>query len=106
MSWIKTKRFADLDVGAVTPVSVDEDWVLVGRLKDGALYAVEDRCSHDGASFDGGEIDGTVLVCPHHGAKFDVTTGKALAMPAVAPIETLPVRLSEDGWVEVDVEDA
>jgi 3-phenylpropionate/trans-cinnamate dioxygenase ferredoxin subunit len=94
-----------LTVGEVSPVRVDDERLLVGRLNDGALYAVADRCSHDGASFDGGTVDGKVLVCPHHGAKFDLLSGKALAMPAVAPIETFPVRVTEDGWVEVDMED-
>ena len=105
MSWIKTKRVAELAVGTVEPVAADDDWVLVGRLEDGTLYAVEDRCSHDGASFEGGTLDGTVLTCPHHGARFDVTTGEALSMPAVAPIEIRRIRVTDEGWVEVNVED-
>ena len=79
--------------------------LLVGVFNvDGELYALEDRCSHD----DGPLVEGDwepeegVVVCPRHGATFDIRTGKALTLPAYLPVETFPVRV-DDGFVKVDV---
>ena len=71
---------------------------------DGELYAIEDRCSHDDGPLCEGDFDpGTgVVVCPRHGANFDVRTGRALTLPAYLPVETYPVRL-EDGVIKVEV---
>lgn len=71
----------------------------------GSLYALEDRCSHDDGplcegDFDCGEL---VAVCPRHGARFDIASGRALSLPAYIPVETYPVRVRGDGTVVVDV---
>jgi len=68
----------------------------------GQFYAIEDRCSHDDGPLCEGELDaddGTV-VCPRHGATFDVRTGQALTLPAYLPVEIYPVRV-EDGVIRV-----
>jgi 3-phenylpropionate/trans-cinnamate dioxygenase ferredoxin subunit len=72
---------------------------------DGELYALEDRCSHDDGPLVEGdwEPDEGVVVCPRHGARFDIRTGRPLTLPAVLPVETYPVRV-EDGIVKVTVE--
>ncbi len=69
---------------------------------DGTIYAVEDVCTHDGAPLDQGELEGSCIVCPRHGARFDVTSGAALTLPAVLPLPTYPVRIEGDA-VYVDV---
>ena len=50
----------------------------------GHYYALDDLCTHDGGPLSGGRIDtaGGALVCPRHGARFELTTGAALTMPA------------------------
>jgi 3-phenylpropionate/trans-cinnamate dioxygenase ferredoxin subunit len=71
---------------------------------DGSFFAVEDRCSHDDGPLVEGdwEPDECVVVCPRHGSRFDITTGRALTLPAYLPVETFPVRV-EDGLVKVSV---
>jgi 3-phenylpropionate/trans-cinnamate dioxygenase ferredoxin subunit len=71
----------------------------------GALYAIEDRCSHDDGPLCEGdwEPDECVAVCPRHGARFDIRTGAALTLPAYIPVDTFPVRVREDGVVVLDV---
>jgi 3-phenylpropionate/trans-cinnamate dioxygenase ferredoxin subunit len=69
---------------------------------DGDFYAVEDVCTHDGGPLDQSELDGCRITCPRHGATFDVTTGRALTLPAVIPLETYPVTLDGDD-ILVDV---
>jgi 3-phenylpropionate/trans-cinnamate dioxygenase ferredoxin component len=70
----------------------------------GELYAVEDRCSHDDGPLCEGDWDPEtgVVVCPRHGANFDIRTGEALTLPAYEPVETYPVRVV-DGLIRVDL---
>ncbi len=71
----------------------------------GSLYAIEDRCSHDDGPLCEGDWDEDLcrVVCPRHGAQFDLATGKALTLPAYEPVATYPVRIV-DGVVRVDVD--
>ena len=70
----------------------------------GTLYAIEDRCSHDDGPLCEGDWDPEegVVVCPRHGANFDIRTGEALTLPAFEPVETYPVRVA-DGIVKVEL---
>jgi 3-phenylpropionate/trans-cinnamate dioxygenase ferredoxin subunit len=68
----------------------------------GTVYAIEDVCTHDGGELDQGELEGCRIMCPRHGAYFDVTTGAALTLPAILPVETFPVRV-EAGEIFVEV---
>ena len=71
---------------------------------DGNYYAIEDRCSHDDGPLAEGDFDAedAVVVCPRHGSRFDIRTGRPLTLPAYEPVDTFPVVV-EDGWVKVDV---
>jgi 3-phenylpropionate/trans-cinnamate dioxygenase ferredoxin subunit len=69
---------------------------------EGTVYAIEDVCTHDGGELDQGELEGCRIMCPRHGAYFDVTTGAALTLPAILPVETFPVRV-EAGEIFVEV---
>jgi 3-phenylpropionate/trans-cinnamate dioxygenase ferredoxin subunit len=73
---------------------------------DGELFALEDRCSHDDGPLVEGdwEPDEAVAVCPRHGARFDIRTGRPLSLPAYEPVATYVVRV-EDGMVVVAVPD-
>ncbi len=70
----------------------------------GEYYAIEDRCSHDNGPLAEGDFDPEegVAVCPRHGARIDIRTGRPLSLPAVLPVETFPVVV-EDGTVKVDL---
>jgi 3-phenylpropionate/trans-cinnamate dioxygenase ferredoxin subunit len=71
---------------------------------NGKLCAIEDRCSHDDGPLCEGDFDAEegVVVCPRHGATFDICSGRPLTLPAYEPVETFPVRI-EDGIVKVEV---
>ena len=71
---------------------------------DGDYFAIEDRCSHDDGPLAEGDFDAedAVVVCPRHGSRFDIRTGRPLTLPAYEPVDTFPVVV-EDGWVKVDV---
>jgi 3-phenylpropionate/trans-cinnamate dioxygenase ferredoxin component len=71
---------------------------------DGRLCAIEDRCSHDDGPLCEGdwEPDEGVVICPRHGSRFDICSGRPLTLPAYVPVETFPVYL-EDGMIKVKV---
>jgi 3-phenylpropionate/trans-cinnamate dioxygenase ferredoxin subunit len=71
---------------------------------DGTYYAIEDRCSHDDGPLCEGEYDPEtgVVICPRHGANFDIRSGDALTLPAFLPVSVYPVRVV-DGIVKVEV---
>jgi len=58
------------------------------------LYAVEDRCTHDGEPLGSAEVESCQIVCPRHGARFCVRTGEALTPPAYEPLRTFKVRVA------------
>jgi 3-phenylpropionate/trans-cinnamate dioxygenase ferredoxin subunit len=70
----------------------------------GELCGLEDRCSHDDGALCEGDFDPGegVVVCPRHGASFDIRTGEALTLPAFRPVATFPVHVV-DGAVRVRV---
>ena len=65
---------------------------------DGALYAIEDRCSHDDGPLAEGEFDAATCTveCPRHGSLFDLRTGKPRTLPAYRPVDTFEVRVDDD----------
>jgi 3-phenylpropionate/trans-cinnamate dioxygenase ferredoxin subunit len=72
---------------------------------DGELYAIEDRCSHDDGPLAEGdwEPDEHVVICPRHGSRFDLRTGRPLTLPAFEPVAVFPVRVDGDGMVKVEI---
>jgi 3-phenylpropionate/trans-cinnamate dioxygenase ferredoxin component len=68
----------------------------------GQLFAIGDVCSHDDGPVGDGILNGWRIVCPRHGAEFDIRTGKVLQMPAVVDIPAYPVRVV-NGQIEVGI---
>jgi nitrite reductase/ring-hydroxylating ferredoxin subunit len=70
---------------------------------DGALYAIEDVCTHDGGELAGGPVVGFEVECVRHGARFDLRTGEVTCPPAYEPVTVFPVE-ERDGaiWTRDD----
>ncbi|MDQ6823801.1 MAG: non-heme iron oxygenase ferredoxin subunit [Candidatus Eremiobacteraeota bacterium] len=88
-------RRSDIPSGTTHRVSVDGADVLLCNV-DGQFFAIEDVCSHDGGALDQGQLEGCRIICPRHGANFDVRTGEALTLPAILPLPTYKVRIDGD----------
>ncbi|MCI3929274.1 bifunctional 3-phenylpropionate/cinnamic acid dioxygenase ferredoxin subunit [Streptomyces sp. AN091965] len=69
---------------------------------DGALYAIDDTCSHQDASLAAGWLEGCLVECPLHAASFDLRTGQPTCLPARRPVRTHRVSVV-DGMVHVHV---
>ncbi len=70
---------------------------------DDQVHAVDGICTHEDLPLDGGEVDDGVLECPWHGARYDIRTGRVLALPATRPIAVYPVQVDDEGVVYVDL---
>ena len=68
----------------------------------GKLFAIGDVCSHDNGPVGDGEIEENEIICPRHGARFDIHTGKATSLPAIVDIPAYPVRVVEE-MVEIGI---
>jgi 3-phenylpropionate/trans-cinnamate dioxygenase ferredoxin subunit len=100
--WVKAANVNDIPPGTVAYADVDGLRVALCNA-DGQIYAIDDVCTHDGGSLDQGELQGYTIECPRHGARFDVRTGRVVALPAIVPVDTFPVKVEGDD-VLVDVE--
>ena len=69
---------------------------------EGAYFAVDALCSHAGQSLASGRIKGREIICPLHGARFDLRTGACTKSPASQPLTTYPVLL-EAGKICIDM---
>src|ERR1700738_81296 len=63
---------------------------------DGNLFATDNICTHAYARLSDGWLDGELIECPLHAARFDVRTGKVLDPPATEDLKTYPVRVVDD----------
>lgn len=97
--WVDVAPEQAFDPGGWHVVEVGDVLIAVFRL-NGQYYAIEDICTHDGGTLTGGEVQGREIICPRHGARFDITTGEVLTPPAYEDLVTFPVRVHE-GMVQV-----
>ncbi|MFC6592512.1 non-heme iron oxygenase ferredoxin subunit [Deinococcus lacus] len=87
--------------GEQRAVTVGEDSVVVIRY-EGQFYALKNLCTHQAVPLLGGEVADGKIACEKHGGKFELSTGKARALPAVKPVKLYQVTL-EGGSVLVGV---
>jgi nitrite reductase/ring-hydroxylating ferredoxin subunit len=72
---------SDIPSGKMVMVSADGKDILVTNV-DGNYYAMDDTCTHAGASLSEGSLDGSTVTCPWHGSTWDCKTGKLIAFGA------------------------
>lgn len=90
--WVDVASEGSLADGEHVVVELDGMEAAVFKL-DGEYYAVEDACTHDGAEIASGRLDGCEIICPRHGARFCLKTGKVLKAPAYEDLTCFPVRV-------------
>lgn len=98
--WIELGKTADFEPNKPHYHNFEYESAVIWHI-DGNFYAIEDRCSHDDNPLGEGELDGCAIVCPRHGARFDIRTGKALSMPAVEDINQYATKVEDDiVWIQ------
>lgn len=94
-TYIFAASTADVPAGQSAAVTVAGHDILICHTKD-EFFAVENLCSHALSKLEGGRLRAYRLVCPLHGASFDLRDGSAKGKPATVPIRTYPVRVVDD----------
>jgi 3-phenylpropionate/trans-cinnamate dioxygenase ferredoxin subunit len=92
--FIKVAKISDLSSGEKMLVEYDDDEVGLFNI-DGEFYAISDVCTHDNGPLVEGNLDGEWIICPRHGARFNVKTGQQ-TMPAFAPVPLYDVKIEGD----------
>jgi nitrite reductase/ring-hydroxylating ferredoxin subunit len=93
---------ADVAPGTVRVVQVASRSLCVGLTEDGEWGAIDNVCTHDGGVLGEGELDGNAVECPRHGGRFDLFSGRVLALPPVRPVNAYEVHV-QDGDVVVEL---
>ncbi|MCA9811348.1 MAG: non-heme iron oxygenase ferredoxin subunit [Nitrosarchaeum sp.] len=81
MGKIMAGKISDITPGKMIKVHVDGRDILLANI-GGEFYATDDTCTHSGASLSEGKLDGNIVTCGWHEAKFDCKTGKLEKFPA------------------------
>lgn len=101
--WVRVAAVADVPDRGLMAVEADGERIVLVSTGNGAYYALKDRCSHaDYPLSDGELLDDGRLECQYHGAKFDVESGRAVALPAIRPVKTYDVKVEDDA-IHVDL---
>ena len=94
-------KLAELPLGSMRAVMVAGREILLCHTREG-LFALDNICTHAHARLCEGRLRATRLVCPLHGASFDIRDGRVLGPPAEVPLPTHALRIVEDA-IEVAV---
>jgi 3-phenylpropionate/trans-cinnamate dioxygenase ferredoxin component len=88
-------KVSELPSGERIFLEVDDKQIVIFNIA-GQYFAIGDVCTHDNGPLGDGQLDGYQVICPRHGARFDVRTGKAVMFPAVRPTPAYPVKVTGD----------
>ncbi len=99
--WVRVASADEIPAGEGKYVEVDGEPIALFHV-DGQFYAISDTCTHEEASLSEGELDGEIVECALHGARFNVRTGQVVSLPAVVNVQTYPVRVVGND-VEVEI---
>src|SRR5712692_4560282 len=93
--YVKVTTLNQVPEGHAKIFEVDDSRVALCKV-NGEVYAIADVCTHDGGPLGEGDLDGYEIICPRHGARFDVRTGAVLAFPAIMPVASYGVKVEGD----------
>jgi len=93
--FVKVAATSDIPVGTFKAVEIDFERILIVHTDEG-FFALADECTHDSGIISDGLLIGNEVVCPRHGARFDVKTGAVTAPPAIVPVDTYDIKIEND----------
>lgn len=99
LEYVVVGSSAEIGEGERLEIQIDGSPYLLLRVQ-GQLYALAAICSHEEELLTDGDLEGHEIICPLHGARFDIRSGEATALPAVDGIQSLTVR-EKDGQIEI-----
>jgi 3-phenylpropionate/trans-cinnamate dioxygenase ferredoxin subunit len=86
MAFVTVAKTLEIPPGQFKPFTVGGKPIVVANL-EGSFYAIGGKCTHMGGDLSKGKLEGKIMQCPRHGARFDVTTGVAVGGPKIGPLK-------------------
>ena len=99
--FIKVAKVSEISPGNGKQIDAGGRTIALFNLK-GQFHAIDNICTHVGGSLASGEIIDEDVICPLHGARFNIPTGKVLGPPARENISTYNIRIEDDN-IEIEV---
>lgn len=99
IEFVEIAPSSELPNGERLFVEIEGKSIVIFNIAD-QFFAIADVCTHDDGPLGDGDLEGYNIVCPRHGAEFDVRTGKVMQMPAVVDVPAYPVKV-EDGMIQI-----
>jgi nitrite reductase/ring-hydroxylating ferredoxin subunit len=100
MSWSDSISLSSLAAGHTTVFKQAPHQVAIVRTVDGEVFAIDNRCPHEGYPLAEGTVAGCVLTCNWHNYKFDLRDGSCVM--GEEAVRSYPTRIV-DGRIEVDL---
>jgi nitrite reductase/ring-hydroxylating ferredoxin subunit len=101
MSFVEVGQVNEVPMGVMKSYSAGGKQILISNI-DGKFYAMNNTCTHAGGDLSKGKLEGKIVTCPNHGAKFDITTGKCISGPKIG---FLKLKAKDETVFEVKVEE-
>ncbi len=95
--FVRVAALEEVPPGSLLGVAIGDERICLANV-EGEIYALADNCTHQEFPLSAGTLEEDQLECAWHGARFDVTDGRALCLPAIRPVRTYEVRV-EDGAI-------
>jgi 3-phenylpropionate/trans-cinnamate dioxygenase ferredoxin subunit len=99
-NFVKVAEKSEVAPGKVKEVKVNGKEILIANV-NGSFYAIGMKCTHAGGDLSKGTLDGNIITCPRHHAKFDVTTGKLVSNPKIGPLHP---KANDEATYQVKIE--
>jgi len=99
VEYVEIASLSELPNGDRLYLEIDSQEIVIFNIA-GMLCAIGDVCSHDGSPLGDGDLEQYEIICPRHGARFDIRSGNVTALPAVEDIPAFPVRV-EPGRISI-----
>jgi 3-phenylpropionate/trans-cinnamate dioxygenase ferredoxin component len=100
-TFFKACELDSLKSGEMRSMDLSGERIIVIRNGHG-VYALKDECTHEEYPLSEGWVEDDCVYCAFHGAKFKISNGEALSLPAYEDVKTYPTRIV-DGTVEVEI---
>ena len=98
---VKVANAQDVQEGSAIAVEISGKKIALFNV-EGTFYAIDDTCTHRGGPLCEGEVEGTEVTCPWHGATFNLTNGSVLSPPAPDGVASYKV-VAEGGEIKIEI---
>ncbi|KYC45346.1 MAG: Sulredoxin [Candidatus Methanofastidiosum methylothiophilum] len=100
MEFMKVGKVSEIKEGSMKKYYINGKEILISNI-GGKYYAINNKCTHRNGDLSSGKLEGSVVTCPKHGSKFDVTTGKLISGPKIPLIK---LKINDEEKYEVRLE--